>query len=225
MRILVVDDDKHVAGSVKRGLEREGYAVDVALDGVDGRWLAAENEYDALVLDSMLPGLSGEQLCATLREQGVWTPILMLTARSGAAEEASALDAGADDFLSKPFAYVVLVARLRALMRRSPVQRPVVLTVGDLRLDPATHGAWRGDHELALTPRQFALLEFLMRRPGEVISKTSILQHVWDYDFGGDPNIVEVYVSQLRQRIDAPFGRNALRTVRLVGYLLDASGG
>jgi DNA-binding response OmpR family regulator len=225
MRILVVDDDKHVAGAVKRGLEREGYAVDVALDGDEGRWLATENEYDALVLDSMLPGLSGEQLCAALREQGDWTPILMLTAKSGAAEEASALDAGADDFLSKPFAYVVLVARLRALIRRSPVQRPVVLNVGDLRLDPATHGVWRGDHEIALTPRQFSLLEFLMRRPGEVISKATILQHVWDFDFGGDPNIVEVYVSQLRQRIDAPFGRNALRTVRLVGYLLDATGG
>jgi DNA-binding response OmpR family regulator len=225
MRILVVDDDKHVAGAVKRGLEREGYAVDVALDGVEGRWLATENEYDALVLDSMLPGLSGERLCATLREQGDWTPILMLTAKSGASEEASALDAGADDFLSKPFAYVVLVARLRALIRRSPVQRPVVLTVGDLKLDPAAHGVWRGDHEIALTPRQFSLLEFLMRRPGEVVPKATILQHVWDFDFDGDPNIVEVYVSQLRQRIDAPFGRNALRTVRLVGYLLDPDGG
>jgi DNA-binding response OmpR family regulator len=225
MRILVVDDDKHVAGAVKRGLEREGYAVDVALDGVEGRWLATENEYDALVLDSMLPGLSGERLCAILREQGDWTPILMLTAKSGASEEASALDAGADDFLSKPFAYVVLVARLRALIRRSPVQRPVVLTVGDLKLDPAAHGVWRGDHEIALTPRQFSLLEFLMRRPGEVVPKATILQHVWDFDFDGDPNIVEVYVSQLRQRIDAPFGRIALRPVRLVGYLLDPDGG
>lgn len=225
MRILVVDDDLHVAGAVKRGLEREGYAVDVALDGREGRWLATENEYDALVLDSMLPGLSGEELCSALREQGDWTPILMLTAKSGAAEEASALDAGADDFLSKPFAYVVLVARLRALIRRSPVRRPVVLRVGDLTLDPATHAVRRGDREIALTPRQFSLLEFLMRRPGEVTSKATILQHVWDFDFSGDPNIVEVYVSQLRQRIDVPFGRSALKTVRLVGYLLDEAGG
>jgi len=225
MRILLVDDDKHVAGAVKRGLEREGYAVDVALDGAEGRWLAAENEYDALVLDSMLPGMSGEQLCAALREQGDWTPILMLTAKSGAAVEASALDAGADDFLSKPFSYVVLVARLRALIRRSPVQRPAVLTVGDLRLDPASHAVWRADREIALTPRQFSMLEFLMRRAGEVIPKATILKHVWDFDFDGDPNIVEVYVSQLRQRIDVPFGRNSLRTVRMVGYLLDESGG
>jgi len=225
MRILLVDDDKHVASAVKRGLEREGYAVDVALDGAEGRWLAAENEYDALVLDSMLPGMSGEQLCAALREQGDWTPILMLTAKSGAAVEASALDAGADDFLSKPFSYVVLVARLRALIRRSPVQRPAVLTVGDLRLDPASHAVWRADREIALTPRQFSMLEFLMRRAGEVIPKATILKHVWDFDFDGDPNIVEVYVSQLRQRIDVPFGRNSLRTVRMVGYLLDESGG
>ena len=225
MRILVVDDDLHVAGAVKRGLEREGYAVDVALDGVQGRWLATENEYDALVLDAMLPGLSGEQLCASLRDEGDWTPILMLTAKAGASEEAAALDAGADDFLSKPFAYVVLVARLRALIRRSPVQRPVVLAAGDLRLDPAAHRTWRGDHEIALTPRQFSLLEFLMRRPGEVVSKAAILQHVWDFGFDGDPNIVEVYVSQLRQRIDAPYGRNTLRTVRLVGYQLDPAGG
>ena len=225
MRILVVDDDKHVAGAVKRGLEREGFAVDVALDGIDGRWLATENEYDALVLDSMLPGVSGERLCADLRSLGNWTPILMLTAKSADFEEASALDAGADDFLSKPFSYVVLVARLRALMRRSPGERPAVLSAGDLRLDPATHRVWRADHEITLTPRQFSLLEFLMRRAGEVVSKATIIAHVWDFEFDGDPNIVEVYVSQLRQRIDAPYGRNAVRTVRLVGYLLDESGG
>ena len=164
MRILVVEDDKHVAGAVKRGLESEGYAVDVALDGTDGHWLATENTYDAMVLDSMLPGMSGDQLCSSLREAGDWTPILMLTARTGAAEEARALDAGADDFLSKPFAYIVLLARLRALLRRGSPERPNVLCAGDLRLDPATHRVWRGETPVELTPRQFSLLEFLLRR-------------------------------------------------------------
>jgi len=225
MRILVVEDDKHVAGAVKRGLEAEGYAVDVALDGIEGQWLAQENAYDALVLDVMLPGLAGDELCARLREAGNWTPILMLTARSGAEQEARALDAGADDFLTKPFSYVVLVARLRALMRRGRQERPSVLAVGDLRLDPASHQLWRGEAEVKLTPRQFALLEFLMRRPGEVVSKATILEHVWDFAYEGDPNIVEVYVRQLRQRVDDPFGRHSLQTVRLVGYRLDPAGG
>ena len=225
MRILVVEDDKHVAGAVKRGLEREGYAVDVALDGTDGLWLATENPYDALVLDCMLPGLSGDELCTTLRDRGDWTPILMLTARSGADEEARALDSGADDFLSKPFSYIVLVARLRALLRRGRPDRPTVLTAGDLRLDPSQHQVWRGDTTVELTPRQFSLLEFLMRRKGEVVSKAVILEHVWDFSFQGDPNIVEVYVGQLRRRIDEPFGRASLQTLRLVGYRLDAEGG
>jgi two-component system OmpR family response regulator len=225
MRILVVEDDKHVAGAVKRGLEREGYAVDVALDGTDGLWLATENPYDALVLDCMLPGLSGDELCTTLRDRGDWTPILMLTARSGADEEARALDAGADDFLSKPFSYVVLVARLRALLRRGQPERPVLLEAGDLRLDPATHRAWRGDVPIELTPRQFSLMEFFLRRKGEVLSKAVILEHVWDFSFDGDPNIVEVYLRQLRLRVDEPFGRASLQTVRLVGYRLDPDGG
>jgi len=225
MRILVVEDDKHVAGAVKRGLEREGYAVDVALDGTDGLWLATENPYDALVLDCMLPGLSGDELCTTLRDQGDWTPILMLTARSGADEEARALDAGADDFLSKPFSYLVLVARLRALLRRGQPERPVLLEAGDLRLDPATHRTWRGDVPIELTPRQFSLLEFFLRRKGEVLSKAVILEHVWDFSFDGDPNIVEVYLRQLRLRVDEPFGRASLQTVRLVGYRLDPDGG
>jgi len=225
MRILVVEDDLHVAGAVKRGLEGEGYAVDVALDGTDGLWLATENPYDALVLDRMLPGLSGDELCTALRDRGDWTPILMLTARSGADEEARALDAGADDFLSKPFSYVVLVARLRALLRRGRPERPALLSAGDLRLDPSRHQVWRGDVPIELTPRQFSLLEFLLSRKGDVVSKAVILEHVWDFAFEGDPNIVEVYVGQLRRRIDEPFGRSSLKTIRLVGYRLDADGG
>ena len=225
MRILVVEDDKHVARAVSRGLQDEGYAVDVALTGTDGEWLATENDYDALVLDVMLPGLAGDELCARLRKAGNWVPVLMLTARSGPAEEAQALDAGADDFLAKPFSFVVLMARIRALLRRGGAERPTVLTAGDLRLDPAEHRVWRGEQEVAVTPRQFSLLEFLMRRPGEVLSKATILEHVWDFSFDGDPNIVEVYVRQLRQRIDEPFGRTSLQTVRLVGYRLDPQGG
>ena len=225
MRILVVEDDKHVALAVRRGLEQEGYAVDMALTGTDGEWYATENEYDAMVLDVMLPGLAGDELCARLRASGSWVPILMLTARAGAEEEARALDAGADDFLAKPFSFVVLMARIRALLRRGGGERPSVLTVGDLRLDPAEHRVWRWEQSIALTPRQFSLLEFLMRRAGEVLPKATILQHVWDFSFEGDPNIVEVYVRQLRQRIDEPFGRAALQTVRLVGYRLDPEGG
>lgn len=225
MRILVVEDDKQLASALRRGLEGEGYAVDVALDGREGEWLATENAYDALVLDVMLPELAGDELCARRREAGDWTPILMLTARSGPEEEARALDSGADDFLAKPFSYMVLLARLRALLRRGRHERPAVLVAGDLRLDPATHQCWRGDEPIALTPRQFSMLEFLIRRAGEVVSKATILEHVWDFSFDGDPNIVEVYVSQLRQRIDEPFARKSLQTVRLVGYRLDQAGG
>ena len=220
MRVLVVEDDKQLAAALRRGLEEEGYAVDVALDGEEGEWLARENSYDALVLDIMLPRLRGDELCSRRREAGDWTPILMLTARSGPEQEAQALDAGADDFLAKPFSFVVLLARLRALVRRGAGERPAVLEVGDLRLDPAAHRVTRGDTEVELTPRQFSMLEFLMRRSGEVVSKATILDHVWDFAFEGDPNIVEVYARQLRQRIDVPFGRTSLQTVRLVGYRL-----
>ena len=225
MRILVVEDDKQLASALRRGLEGEGYAVDVALDGVEGEWLASENDYDALVLDVMLPKLAGDVLCARRREAGDWTPILMLTARSGPEQEARALDSGADDFLAKPFSFVVLLARLRALVRRGRRERPAVLVAGDLRLDPATHRAWRGETAVELTPRQFSMLEFLLSRSGEVVSKSTILSHVWDFSYDGDPNIVEVYVRQLRQRIDVPFGRSSLQTVRLVGYRLDPDGG
>ncbi len=225
MRVLVVDDDKSLADALRRGLEKEGFAVDVAHDGTDGVWLAAENSYDVVVLDVMLPGLNGHDVCRTLRDAADWTPILMLTAKDGADDEVEALDTGADDFLSKPFSYVVLVARLRALLRRGRTERPVVLAAGDLRLDPARHEVSRGEVPIELSPRQFSLFEFFMRRPGEVLSKAEIIEHVWDFAFEGDPNIVEVYVRLLRERVDRPFGRKSLQTVRLVGYRLDPDGG
>ena len=225
MRILLVDDDRHLVHAVQRGLRAEGYAVDVAYDGTEGLWLAEENPYDTVVLDVMLPGLSGTEICTRLRERRNWTPILMLTARDGVREEAAALDAGADDYLSKPFSYMVLLARLRALSRRGRQSRPTVLRAGDLWLDAARHRCGRGEELIDLTPRQFALLEFLIGGAGDVWSKQSILEHVWDFAFEGDPNIVEVYIRQLRQRIDEPFGRKALQTVRSVGYRLDEAGG
>ena len=224
VRILIVDDDEHLARSLKRGLEAEGYATDVALDGTDGLWMAQESHYDAIVLDIMLPGLNGYRVCDALRAAGNWAPILMLTAKDGELDEAEALDTGADDFLSKPFSFVVLVARLRALMRRGRRERPVVLTVGDLRLDPGSHRVWRRDDEVSLTPRQFSLLEFLMRHPGQTLSKSNILDHVWDQAFDGDPNIVEVYIRHLRKKIDEPFGRHSLETIRGAGYRLRADG-
>jgi len=225
MRILVVDDDHRLALAVKRGLEAEAFAVDVAFDGNEALWAAGESAYDAIVLDVMLPAIDGFEVCSQLRRNGNWTPILMLTAKDGIGDEARALDTGADDFLSKPFSYVVLLARLRALLRRGGAERPAVLSVGDLRLDPASHRVWRGDIEIELTPRQFSLLEFLMRRPGEVVPKAMILEHVWDFAFEGAPNIVEVYIRQLRLRIDVPFDRQSIQTVRLVGYRLDQDGG
>jgi len=225
VRILVVEDEKRLAAALKRGLEQEGFAVDITFDGTEGLWMAQEGSYDAIVLDIMLPGVNGYQVCARLREAGQWTPILMLTAKDGEFDHAEALDTGADDFLTKPFSYVVLVAHLRALLRRGAGERPSVLVTGDLRLDPAQHRCWRGEVEIPLTARQFSLLEFLMRRPGEVVSKTQILEHVWDFAFEGDPNIVEVYVGYLRKKVDAPFGRRAIETLRLVGYRLDSGGG
>ena len=223
--MLVVDDDARLAGAVRRGLVAEGFAVDIAHDGTEGEWLATENPYDVLVLDVMLPGLDGYELCKRLRAAGNWAPILMLTAKNGADDEAHALDTGADDFLAKPFSYVVLLARIRALLRRRGSERPTVVSVGDLTLDPAAHQVRRGMEAVELTPRQFALLELLMRRAGEVLSKREILGHVWDFAFDGDPNIVEVYVRQLRTRIDLPFGRRAIQTVRGAGYRLDPDGG
>jgi two-component system, OmpR family, response regulator len=225
MRVLVVEEEKRLAAGLRKGLEAEGFAVDVALDGADGLWMAREHAYDAVVLDIMLPGMNGYKVCATLRQDGVWTPILLLTAKDGEWDEVEALDTGADDYLTKPFAYAVLVARLRALLRRGARERPVVLEAGDIRLDPAARRAWRGGVEVELTPRELALLEFLLHRRGEVVSKRELLEHVWDYDFQGDSNIVEVYVWHLRNKLDRPFGRDTIHTVRGAGYRLVADGG
>jgi DNA-binding response OmpR family regulator len=225
MRVLVVEDEKRLAMGLRKGLEAEGFAVDVALTGTDGLWLAREQPYDAIVLDIMLPEVNGYQVCSTLRDEGNWSPILMLTAKEGEWDEVEALDTGADDYLTKPFSFAVLLARLRALLRRGARERPVVLEAGDLRLDPAARTVWRGDAALDLTAREMALLEFLLRRKGEVVSKREVLDHVWDYDFEGDPNIVEVYVRHLRNKLDRPFARHAIETVRGAGYRLDADGG
>ncbi|MBI2168834.1 MAG: response regulator transcription factor [Actinobacteria bacterium] len=224
MRVLVVEDEKRLAAGLRKGLEAEGFAVDVALDGTDGLWFAREQAYDAIVLDIMLPGVNGYRVCSTLREEGNWTPILMLTAKNGDWDEAEALDTGADDYLTKPFSFVVLVARLRALIRRGTPERPAVLSADDLRLDPATRRVWRGDSEIELTAREASVLEYLLARVGQVVSKREVLNHVWDYDFEGDPNIVEVYVRRLRNKLDRPFGRASLETVRGAGYRLSADG-
>ncbi len=227
MRILVVEDETGVATAVKRGLEADGFAVDVADNGIDGLWLAQNNPYVAIVLDIMLPGMNGYKICAQLREEENWTPILMLTAKDGSLDEAEGLETGADDYLTKPFSYVVLLARLRALIRRSNRGGPVVdeLTVGDLRYDRGARRAFRGDTEVELSPRALAVLEYFMLRPGDVVTKDEILSNVWDHAFEGDPNIVEVYVSRIRQAIDGAFDRKAIETVRGVGYRLSATGG
>ena len=225
MRALVVEDELRLAAGLRNGLEAEGFAVDVALTGTDGLWLAREHAYDVLVLDLMLPGVDGFEICATLRTESVWTPILMLTARDADTDQVKALDTGADDYLTKPFSYAVLVARLRALVRRGAAERPVVIAAGDLRLDPAARRAWRGEAELELTTRELSLLEFLIRSQGVVVSKRKILEHVWDYDFEGDPNIVEVYVRRLRNKLDRPYGRSSITTLRGSGYRLSAEDG
>ena len=218
MRVLIVEDEKKVAGAVRRGLEAEGFAVDVALTGTDGLWMATEHPYDVIVLDIMLPGLNGYRVCEQLRDAGNWTPILMLTAKDGEYDHAEALDTGADDFLSKPFSFVVLVARLRAILRRGAGPRPSVLQVGDLLLDPASHECHRDGTAIELTAREFALLEHLMRHEGDVVSKSALLTQVWGQDGEADPNVVEVYLGYLRKKVDAPFGRHSLVTVRGVGY-------
>ncbi|OII38442.1 DNA-binding response regulator [Curtobacterium sp. MMLR14_010] len=224
MRVLVVDDEVRLADGVRRGLEAEGWAVDVAHDGIDGLWHAREFRYDAVVLDLMMPGLSGWAVCGQLRAEGNWTPVLMLTAKDGEWDQVEALDAGADDYVTKPFSHPVLVARLRALVRRGARERPAVLTVGDLRVDPAARTAARGETPLDLTSREFAVLEFLVRRAGQVCSKREVIENVWDVDFDGDPNIVEVYVGHLRRKVDRPFGRATIETVRGAGYRLADEG-
>ncbi|MEU7903799.1 response regulator transcription factor [Actinoplanes sp. NPDC049118] len=225
MRVLVVDDEQRLARSLRIGLEAEGFAVDVAHDGTDGLWLARENRYDAIVLDLMLPGINGYQVCAALRAEKDWTPILMLTAKDGEWDQVEGLDTGADDYLTKPCSFPVLVARLRAVTRRGARERPTQLEVGDLRLDPAARRVWRGGTEVELTAREFSLLAFLLRHPGDVVSKRQILDAVWDDDFAGDPNIVEVYIRHLRNKIDRPFGRAAIQTLRGAGYRLGSDGG
>jgi DNA-binding response OmpR family regulator len=225
VKVLLVEDDKKIATAVQRGLTAEGFAVEVAFDGDDGLWRATEGAHDLIVLDLMLPGRNGFQVCAALREAGIWTPILVLTAKDGEYDEAEALDTGADDYLSKPFSWPVLVARLRALLRRAGGRDPVPVAVGDLRIDPGERRAWRGDQEVGLTTREFDVLEFLLRRAGQVLSKDEILAGVWEYDFEGDPNIVEVYVGRLRRKLDDPFDRRSLETVRGAGYRLVAADG
>ncbi|MFI9591840.1 response regulator transcription factor [Nonomuraea sp. NPDC052265] len=224
MRVLVVEDERRMAAALQRGLQAEGFAVDLAHDGEEGLHAARQGDYDIVVLDIMLPRLSGYNVCKQLRAEENWVPILMLSAKDGEYDMADGLDLGADDYLTKPFSYVVLVARLRALLRRDAGRRPSVLGAGDLTLDPARRKVQRGETPVELTPREFALLEFLMRRRDEVVSKSEILEHVWD-TFDTDPNVVEVYVGYLRRKVDAPFGRNALQTVRGAGYRLAGDGG
>jgi two-component system, OmpR family, response regulator len=225
MRILVVEDEKRLASSLRTGFEAEGFAVDTAYDGPEGLWYAREHAYDAILLDIMLPGLNGYKVCETLRAEQNWTPILMLTAKDGDWDQVEALDTGADDYVTKPFSFQVLLARVRSLLRRGRPERPALLTVGDLVLDPASHVVTRAGTELGLTSRELSLLEFLMRRSGQVVTKADILGHVWDFAFEGDPNIVEVYVRHLRRKLDDPFGRQLIETIRGAGYRLDPEGG
>jgi DNA-binding response OmpR family regulator len=225
MRVLVIEDEAGLAEGLRRGLEAEGFAADVAPTGPEGLWMAREHPYDAIVLDLLLPGMNGYKVCATLREEGVWTPILMLTAKDGEWDEAEGLDTGADDYVTKPFSYVALVARLRALIRRGGRERPATLVAGDLRFDPSARRAFRGEREVTLTAREASLLEFLLSRAGEVVSKTEIVDHVWEGGFDGDLNIVEVYVRHLRNKLDRPFDRRAIETIRGAGYRLAADGG
>jgi two-component system, OmpR family, response regulator len=225
MRALVVEDELKMAALIRRGLAEEGYAADVARTGEDAIWMAQATPYDAIVLDLMLPGRNGFEVCKTLRENGVWSPILMLTARDGVEDRVEGLDSGADDYLSKPFSFAELLARLRALTRRGSTERPAVLEVGSLRLDPAKRQAWRGDTSIDLSAKEFSLLETFMRRPGEVLTRLDLLDHAWDFAYENKSNVVDVYVRYLRGKIDRPFGLESLETVRGVGYRLRADGG
>ena len=220
MRVLIVEDEPKMAGLIRRGLREEGYAADVTGSGDDALWMAAATEYDAIVLDVLLPGKNGFDVCRKLRRAGVWSPVLMLTARGSVDDRVAGLDAGADDYLTKPFSFVELLARLRALARRPPIERPTVLEVGDLRLNPATHQAWRGEKELELSAKEFRILEAFMRRPGHVLSRLHLLDHCWDYGYENRSNVVDVYVRYLREKIDRPFGRKSIETVRGAGYRL-----
>ncbi|HEY9350605.1 MAG TPA: response regulator transcription factor [Acidothermales bacterium] len=225
MRVLVVEDEVRLAHALERGLRAEGFGVDIAHDGESGLHLASGGGYDAVVLDIMLPKLSGYRVVERLRHANNWVPILLLSAKDGEYDQADGLDVGADDYLTKPFSYVVLVARLRALLRRGAPERPTILRAGDLELDPATHVVRRGEADISLTPREFSLLDYLLRRRGEVVSKRALLEHVWNSLDEIDPNVVEVYIGYLRRKIDPPFGRQAVQTVRGAGYRLAANGG
>lgn len=220
MRVLVVEDEPRLASSLRDGLEAEGFAVDVAGDGIEALWFARENAYDVILLDIMLPGLSGYQVCEQLRADANWTPIMMLTAKDGEWDQVEALDTGADDYVTKPFSFDVLLARIRSLLRRGVTERPVKISVGDLVLDPASKDVTRNGEKIRLTARELSLLEFLMRSADRVVSKSQILANVWDYDFEGDPNVVEVYIARLRRKVDKPFGRSDIETLRGTGYRL-----
>jgi DNA-binding response OmpR family regulator len=225
VRVLLVEDERGLAATVRAGLTDEGFAVDVVDNGTTGLWAAQQHKYDVVVLDIMLPGLNGYEVCRKLRAAEVWTPVLMLTAKDGEFDEADAFDLGADDYLTKPFSFVVLVARLRALVRRGAPERPVVLTVGDLALDPARRQVTRRGDRIPLTPREYGVLEFLMRHPGEVLSRTQILENVWDAYFAGDSNIVEVYIGYLRRKLEVSPGVTSIETARGFGYRLVAGAG
>ena len=224
MRVLVVEDEVKMAALIRRGLQEEGMAVDVATRGEDALWRAGSAPYDAIVLDVMLPGIDGFETCRRLRDDGVWSPVLMLTARDAVEDRVAGLDGGADDYLTKPFSFAELLARIRALARRGPVEHPAVLEVGDLRLDPATHQVWRGESEISLSAKEFSLLEAFMRRAGQVLSRLQLLEHAWDYDYENRSNVVDVYVRYLRRKIDEPFGRNSIETVRGAGYRMRKDG-
>ena len=220
MRVLIVEDDLRLAGLLRRGLVKDGLAVDLTSTGEDALWMAAAHDYDAIVLDVMLPGIDGFETCRRLRVAGVWTPVLILTARDSVEDRVAGLDTGADDYLVKPFAFAELLARLRALARRGEPERPRVLVAGGLRLDPATRQVWRGSVEIALSAKEFALLETFMRRPGEVLSRLHLLEHAWDFAYENRSNVIEVFMRRLRQKLDEPFGTRSLETVRGAGYRL-----
>jgi two-component system, OmpR family, response regulator len=225
VRVLIVEDEVKMASLIRRGLREEGLVADVAASGEDALWMAGSTVYDAIVLDVMLPGIDGFDTCRRLRGDGIWAPVLMLTARDGIDDRVAGLDGGADDYLTKPFSFAELLARLRALARRGSVQRPSVLTVGELRLDPATRRAWREDSEIFLSTKEFAILETFMRRPGEVLSRYQLLEHAWDYEYENRSNVVDVYVRYLREKVDRPFGRQSIETVRGAGYRLREQAG
>ena len=225
MRVLIVEDEVKMAGLIRRGLREDGMAADVAIKGEDALWMAGSTNYDAIVLDVMLPGMDGFDVCKRLREDGVWSPVLMLTARDAVDDRVQGLDTGADDYLTKPFSFAELYARLRALVRRGPVERPTVLKVGDLHLDPSSKRVWRGKKDISLSAKEFSLLETFMRRPGQVLDRFQLLEHAWDYEYENRSNVVDVYVGYLRQKIDRPFGVASIETVRGAGYRMRADGG